>query len=149
MQLNNIEVRRYEMISVPYSSGSLQKKINFPDQPNLRNVKVHGIDLVYNDYDFYGNLNQNYTGTSIEDMFVTLYFDGREGIFQLPLGEISTIQPAGSTFIAAQYNNNGILALNGQVITWTKSYLSFSNSFTPILANCVFVIGVYYSPINQ
>jgi hypothetical protein len=60
MQLNNIEVRRYEMISVPYSSGSLQKKINFPDQPNLRNVKIHGIDLVYNEYDYYGNLNGNY-----------------------------------------------------------------------------------------
>lgn len=145
MQLNNVEVRRYEMISVPYSNGSTQSKINLPDQPNLRSVKVHGIDLVYSEYDYYGKVNKNYDGNSIQNMFLTLYYGGTEGIFQMPLGEISTIQSAGYTYLPTQFNNNGILALNGQVITWTKSYLSFSNSFTPIALNCVFVIGVYYS----
>lgn len=145
MQLNNVEVRKYETISIPYTSGSSQVKINFPDQPNLRNVKIHGIDLPNVSYDYYGKLNLNNSGTSITNMFVTLYYNGFEGIQNLPLGELSSMRAAGSTYVQSPYNINGNLGLNGQVITWTKSYLSFSIGFTPILSDGVFIIGVYYS----
>lgn len=151
MQLNNIEVKRYDMISVAFPAGSNATKLTFPDQPQLRGAKVHGIDLVYSTNDINGIPNANYTTTmlgvyNISNLFLTLYFNGTEGIQNLPLGEIAHIQ--GSNLViggsVAQNNNNGILGLNGQVITWTKSYLTLAQPAPPA-ANSVFVIGVYYT----
>lgn len=145
MQLNNIEVRRYDMISVPFPAGSNATKLTFPDQPQLRGAKVHGIELVFSTIDINNNLNANYsTATTISNLFTTLYFNGREGIQNLPLGEIATIKLNANNATALQANNNGILALNGQVITWTKSYLTLAQPAPPVAAS-VFVIGVYYS----
>jgi hypothetical protein len=146
MQLNNIEVKRYDMISVAFPAGSNATKLTFPDQPQLRGAKVHAIDLVYSDRDIYGNLNANYDITNnIDNIYLTLYFDGMEGIKNLPLGEIAHI--VSNNGLAAQIvqnNNNGIMGLAGQVITWTKSYLTLAVPAPPA-ANSVFVIGVYYT----
>ena len=146
MQLNNIEVKRYDMISIPFPAGSAATKLTFPDQPQLRSAKVHGIELVYSGVDINNNVNNNYTGVGggISNLFCTLYFAGQEGIQNLPLGEISHIQTNPNNPTQFQTNNNGILGLNGQVITWTKSYLTLAQSAAPA-ANGVFVIGVYYS----
>ncbi len=146
MVLNNVEALKYETVSVPYTNGSTASKINFPDQPNLRGAKIHAIDLPRVDYDFYGKTNLSFTGvTTIQNIFMTLYYGGREGVFNMPIAELSTSKTAGITYAPSVYNVNGILALNGQVITWTKSYLAFSNGFAPILTDGVFVIGVFYS----
>lgn len=144
MQLNNIEVARYDMISVAFPAGSNAQKLVFPDQPQLRGAKIHGIELVYSDIDINGNTNFNYTGVggALYNIFVTLYFNGKEGIQNLPLGEIAHIVEPPTRNLQA--NNNGILALNGQVLTWTKCYLQLAAA-TPSPANGVFVFGVYYS----
>jgi len=146
MQLNNIEVRRYDMISIPFPAGSAATKLTFPDQPQLRGAKVHGIELVFSGVDINNVVNNNYTGVGggISNLFTTLYFNGSEGIQNLPLGEMSHIQVNPNNAVAFQTSNNGILALNGQVITWTKSYLTLAQAAAPA-ANGVFVIGVYYS----
>lgn len=143
MQLVNREVRKYDMISIPALAGNTQSTFAFPDQPQLRNVKVFGIDLVYNTTDFYAQTNANYTGTLIANGFVTLYFDGRNGIQNMPLRELSHINNYGTPYIPQDTNTNGILALAGQQIIWTKSFISFPQP-PVIAANCVFVIGVYY-----
>jgi hypothetical protein len=150
MQLNNIEVRRYDMISVAFPAGSNATKLTFPDQPQLRGAKVHAIDLVYSTFDINGIPNVNYGLTplglaNISNIFLTLYFNGMEGIQNMPLGEIGHMvgnNSIGTTL--TQSNNNGIMGLNGQVITWTKSYLTLAAPAPPA-ANSVFVIGVYYT----
>lgn len=148
MQLNNIEARKYDMISVPFLAGSNATKLPFPDQPQLRGVKVHGLELVYSLNDILGATNFNYTstlgGVYIQNLYLTLYFNNKESVQNMPIGELSHMQPAGSAFNAAQYNANGIMAFAGQVITWPKSYLTLSTA-TPPATNGVFVIGVYYS----
>jgi hypothetical protein len=146
MQLNNIEVKRYDMISVAFPAGSNATKLVFPDQPQLRGAKVHGIDLVFSDHDINGVLNANYSATNnISNMFLTLYFDGQEGIQNMPLGEIAHVV-GNNTMLAqvVQNNNNGIMGMAGQVITWTKSYLTLAQPAPPA-SNSVFVIGVYYT----
>jgi hypothetical protein len=147
MQLNNIEVKRYDMISVSFPSGSTATKLVFPDQPQLRGAKIHGIDLVYTLRDINGVPNINYASATnnISNAFITLYFDGMEGIQRMPLGEIAHIQGNGSLVTpVAQYNNNGILALAGQTIVWTKSYITLGIPAPPA-ANSAYVIGVYYT----
>jgi hypothetical protein len=146
MQLNNIEVKRYDMISVPFPAGSGATKLTFPDQPQLRGAKVHGIELVFSTIDINNVVNNNYLGIGggIENLYLTLYFNGQEGIKNIPLGEIAHVQTNFNNAVTLQANNNGILALKGQVITWTKSYLTLAQAAPPV-NNGVFVIGVYYS----
>lgn len=78
-------------------------------------------------------------------MFLTLYFDGMEAIQNMPLGEIAHVV-GNNTMLAqvVQNNNNGIMGMAGQVITWTKSYLTLATPAPP-LVNSSFVIGVYYT----
>ena len=151
MQLNNIEVSRYDMISIAFPAGSNATKLTFPDQPQLRGAKVHGIDLVYSTIDINGIVNNNYVPSlsglePVSNSFLTLYFDGMEGIQNMPLGEIAHIQA--SDFVIGgqvlQNNRNGIMGLNGQVITWTKSYIQLAVPAPPIV-NSVYVLGVYYT----
>lgn len=146
MQLNNIEVKRYDMISVAFPAGTNQTKFVFPDQPQLRGAKVHGIDLVFSNVDINGIVNANYSASNnINNLYLTLYFNGQEGIQNLPLGEIAHVQGNGTvSATVAQSNNNGIMGMNGQVVTWTKSYLTSSAPIPPAV-NSVFVIGVYYT----
>lgn len=152
MQLNNIEVRRYDMISVQFPAGSNATKLVFPDQPQLRGAKVHGIDLVFSLRDISGKTNLNYlTGgggvpVNIANTFMTLYFDGMNGVENMPLSEISHITSDNTvSLIKIQNNNNGILAMNGQIVSWTKSYLTLAQPSPPAVDG-VFVIGVYYTP---
>lgn len=145
MQLVNTEVKKYDMISVPVLAGGTTTVFNFPDQPQLRGVKVYGIDLVYNTTDFYNQENKNFTSSIIANGFLTLYFEGRNGIQNMPLREISHITNVGVVGAQTNSNINGILGLNGQIITWTKSYISFPTAPSVGVTNGVFVIGVYYS----
>jgi hypothetical protein len=147
MQLNNIEVKRYDMISVAFPAGTTATKLIFPDQPQLRGAKVHGIDVVYTTVDINGIANINYVATGIiQNTFLTLYFNGEEGIKQIPLAELTHIQGNNTAFAntVGQYNTNGIMGMAGQVITWTKSYLTLAAP-TPPAVNSVYVIGVYYT----
>ena len=138
------------MISVPFPAGSNATKLVFPDQPQLRGANVHGIDLVFTTRDINGDVNANYQmgvtpPLNISNMFITLYFGGMEGIQNMPLGEIAHI--TSNNAISAEIvptNNSGVLALNGQVITWTKSFLTLGQPLPPAV-NSVFVVGVYYT----
>lgn len=134
------------MISVSFPSGSNATKLSFPDQPQLRGAKVHGIDLVFSNIDINGTVNANYSfSNNIQNMYITLYFNGMEGIQNLPLGEIAHVQGNGTiSATVAQSNNNGIMALAGQTIVWTKSYLTLATPAPPAV-NSAFVIGVYYT----
>jgi hypothetical protein len=143
MQLNNIEVTKYDMISIPVIAGSLQTTFPFPDQPQLRDVKVFGIDLVYNTTDFYNQPNFNYSASIISNGFITLYFDGKNGVQNMPLRELSHINNNGTPYSPLNTNTNGILAFGGQRITWTKSFISFPTVVTTATSG-VLIIGVYY-----
>lgn len=147
MQLNNIEVKRYDMISIALPAGSTATKLVFPDQPQLRGAKVHGIEVVYSSVDINGTPNYNYFAAGVlQNAFLTLYFNGEEGIKQMPLAEIAHIQGPNIavTNQVGQYNTNGIMGMAGQVITWTKSYLTLGVAAAPAV-NSAYVIGVYYS----
>lgn len=155
MQIVNRPQVKYDTISIPFLTGSQQTKLNFPDQPNLRDAKVWGVELVFATRDYYQNPVYNYSaGTGGADLitygFITLYSPstGKEFIQNMPLSEIAIAQSgangSGSAFAQYPYNINGNLPLSGQRVTWTKSFISLSQPVPPS-ADCVILLGVYYT----
>lgn len=136
------------MISVAFPAGSNATKLTFPDQPQLRGAKIHGVEMVFSDNDINGVTNNNYASigafSAVSNMYLTLYFNGKEGVQNIPCLELAHMSVAANAGYVFPSNNNGILGFNGQIITWTKSYFTLATA-TPPLANCVFVLGVYYS----
>jgi len=144
MQLTNYQVAKYDTISVPFPALSGQTKIMFPDQPQLRYVKTFGIELPAMNFDINGNTALNCLTTYLAKSYVTLYFEGKEGCYQMPLLELkSTEAPAGAGINNIR-NVNGLITFNGQKIVWSKCYITLANA-TPFGSNSVFILGVYYN----
>jgi hypothetical protein len=72
-----------------------------------------------------------------------IYFDGKNGVQNMPLRELSHINNNGTPYSPLNTNTNGILAFSGQRITWTKSFISFPTVVTTATSG-VLIIGVYY-----
>jgi len=142
MQLANKAVIRYDTISVPFLNGSTQTRIPFPDQPQLREVLLHGLEFPQILHDYNGANTVNTNATYLNAAYITLYFDGKTGIQQMPLQEIVNVVPASSLV----YNLNGLLSFAGQKIIWPKCFITLPTP-TPPGGNVVFVFGVYYSMI--
>jgi hypothetical protein len=155
MQMLNTAVVRYDTISIPVQAGTQQTKFFFPDQPFLRNAKIHGIEyLDVVNKDINGNEILHMIYFPSQGFYFTGYYDGKESIYRLPLVEMvnqSFIPSAESAAVGFSgqtlYNVNGILAVGGKVIQWPKSYVTSSaiiNTTGP-LQDYVFTFGVYYT----
>jgi hypothetical protein len=114
----------------------------FPDLNDIRNANIWSME-------FYSNWQINYTATGanpidqndVMQAYLTLYFKGGNFIVT-PLANLITLRSADSSsnYPFAQYPFN----LMGQVITWTKSYVSFGNP-GGITAARNFVFNVNYT----
>jgi len=125
------------MISVTLTAGSTQTKIPFPDQPQLRGVFLQGVDFPYIANDIYGQPTVNQDQERLTTSFLTLYFEGRENVQQMPLSELCSDQHA------TAFNINGSLGFFNQQIVWPKCYIT-SNA-TPPTETVVYTFAVYYS----
>jgi hypothetical protein len=128
------------MISVPFAAGSNATRIPFPDQPQLRDVLLQGLEFTPIAKDYYGKTTLNTNATYLNAGYVTLYFDGKTGIQTMPLQELVSIMPSG-VLVA---NVNGLVSFAGQRIVWPKCFITLPAP-TPPGADSVFMFGVYYS----
>jgi hypothetical protein len=128
-----------DMISVTLTAGSNQTKIPFPDQPQLRGVFLQSIDFPYISVDYYNQPTTNQISGYVSTSFLTLYFEGKENVQQMPLAELVS-----NTQSALSYNMNGSLGFYNQQIIWPKCYITLSSSLPP-LADLVYTFAVYYS----
>lgn len=143
MQITTTPIMQFDTISIPFAAGSTSTKLPFPDQPYLRNAKVKAVELVYSDFDFNGQLNVNYNANVISNSFITLYFDGMEGIQRMPIAEVATIIESIPSGIYGSFNINGLIELSDANIVWTKSYIELSIPQPPS-SNTNYVLGVYF-----
>jgi hypothetical protein len=106
--------------------------------PNIRAKMIQGIEV-------FSALEQStslsgasiQTSADLHECILTLYFKGGEYIVT-PLEAIRrVINKANSTFFG------DIPTLNGQVIDWTKCYITITSN-VPNFANKSFLFNVYY-----
>lgn len=137
MQLVSNPVVKYDTIGISVVAGTTATKLVFPDQPQLRNTNLMGFDFPRIAFDFYGNPTINLTASFLENSYVTLYFDGKENIFRMPIVELNSNSDSGF------FNINGLLGFSGQTIIWTKSYVTLGLPYN-FVDNRVILFGVYY-----
>lgn len=128
-----------DMISVTLTAGSTQTRIPFPDQPQLRGVFLQAVDFPTITTDYYNQTTVNTDYGYLSTSFLTLYFDGKENIRQIPLAELIS-----NTNNNAVYNMNGTIGCFNQQIIWPKCYIEMSTSNAPV-TDVVFTFAVYYS----
>jgi hypothetical protein len=125
----------------PTVAGSQQ--INFPDISELRSAPVFKIQT-YNPSSlaltFFGK--QTPAPADFAKAFITLYFQGGEFIRE-PLQNFVTLRDTATTTTNFPFQQSEYL-MNGQVIVWTKSYITFGNT-TGLTAGRFFHFNIYYT----
>lgn len=125
---------RQQNVVVPITNASL-KRIQFGDIPNLRDRLIMSV-AVRTSTEILFTPN----GETLEDprgCFMTLIENNTDEVFsQIPLAEAMP-----------QLNNGNMLEFNGLFVNFPKSYIEFSQAFTPTVGRAIFLV-FYFAPIS-
>jgi len=133
-----MRIKRFQAVEVAVPSGSTLTKFFFPDQPQLRNAKIQGIQM-YTPTVLSKTPLSGSTPTTLADIkqsFLTLYQGDLQIIFQLPLLNFNGISDLTSPFVFE------LPELNDIDISWTKSYISTSAALAT--TNVAYSFGIFY-----
>lgn len=139
--INVVKTELIELV-IPGVAGGQQGTIfKFPDLPKLRAASAMGIEA-YNE----NQVARSPLGNAVIDTsnflnaYLTLYYNEREDGYRIPL--FSLLRSNGTS---GPGTNGLFYQLNGQLITWDKSYITFANGFPPGNTNNVsFLFQFYY-----
>lgn len=142
--------KRYELLEIQIPANSTQTKFNIPDQPQLRtdqdaDVIIQAISV----YDILGvNPSPNNVVVAslaqIIQTYLTLYVDGEESIYRIPLNALHIM--AGEAGAGAAPFVWELFKFKNLQVDWTKSYFSTGTPYTPLgaFATFSFLLGVHY-----
>jgi hypothetical protein len=146
--MKRIANAEYAEIIIPASNSRSQ--FFFPDLPNLRGRKLDSMEF-YSAQDI-SITNSGYTPVAVADVpkvSVTLYYNSGEYVV-MPLVRFRRLQQAGDVsdgsggtlpdFKAVQLDGT---LFDGQVIVWTKSYITL-NSNASNFSSESFAFNIYY-----
>lgn len=132
---------RFEAIEVPVPAASTLTRFYFPDQPNLRNAMIQGIQIYYAEQITATPLTGS-TPVTIADMrksFITLYSGDLGLVNNLPLLALSDMSDYSTVNASSVFN---LPNFQNMIISWTKCYISLPTALaTPGVA---YSFGVYY-----
>jgi len=146
--MKRIANAEYAEIVIPAANSKQQ--YFFPDLPNLRGRKLDAME-------FYCNQDINITNsgyapvavTDVSSVTVTLYFNSGEYVV-MPLVRFRRLQKAGLVSDGAGGTTLDYKAVQldgtmfeGQVIVWTKSYITI-NENTANFSSTSFAFNIYY-----
>lgn len=149
------KTQRFELVEIQIPAGTTLTKFTFPDLPNLTgrdgNPVIIDSIVAYNDENF---SNSPISGSSVVqngDMcrsFLTIYQGDLQVLYNIPLLQIQFVNAG-----AASPLNQGVILqplLKDLInVSWTKSFITYSNPGTPISGDKVFLIGVHYTVISN
>ena len=133
-----MRVKRFQAVEISVPSGSTLTKFSFPDQPQLRNAKIQGIQ-VYTPTVITATPLSGSTPVTLADLkksTLTLYQGDLQVILNLPLLNFNAISDLTSPFIFE------LPEINDIDISWTKSYVNVSAALGT--TNVAYSFGVYY-----
>lgn len=135
---NNFKIKAAELVEVQVPTGNTKQVIYFPDLPNLRGKQIEGIEA-FSALELSTSLSGTpvQVDTDLHDAVVTLYFKGGEYIVT-PLQALHrVINKTASTYYG------DVPSLAGQVIDWTKCYVTMTANVANFAAKS-FMFNVYY-----
>jgi hypothetical protein len=140
----NTPIYKYQNIVVPVIGPAFPNRVFFPDQPNLRDCRIVGIESQdINVLAIVSDLNTpNVPLALFRNAFITLIVGDVNNVTRMPLQNLQTVfdnAVAAPTGRANQYNKD----FQNLKIYWNKSFIEWPAAVVPG-ANCAFNIGVYY-----
>jgi len=133
-----MKIKRYEAVEIPVPTGSTLTRFYFPDQPQLRNAKIQGVQ-VYTPTAITKTPLTGSTPATIADIkqaTLTLYQGDLQIIFSLPLIAFNNIQDLANPSVWELPEMNDI------DISWTKSFITLATAAAT--TNVAFSFGIYY-----
>ena len=133
-----MRIKRFQVIEVPVPSGSTLTFFSIPDQPQLRNAKIQGIQ-VYTPTTITKTPLSAATPTTLADLkqsYLTLYQGDLQIIYRLPLLALNNISDLTSPFLFELPEMNDI------DISWTKS--SVTTAAALCTTGVTYSFGIYY-----
>jgi hypothetical protein len=124
----NRPIKRFDQISTQVPAGSTATKINIGDIPELRSditkdivireLQVYTAASMPNDY----NGNPLPTLAQLLNISITLYVEGEESLFRIPLIKLLATRDN----IANDLYADSVVEFQDLMVDWTKSYYSFA-----------------------
>jgi hypothetical protein len=139
-------VYKSQLIELIVPAGSLTTKLQFPDQPYLRNKQILGIETVIaGDMDASPSNRVPISLNDFQKSYLTLYLNDvtvpnavGEWIQNVPFVLLHRIQNATpDPYVRTPYT------LAGQVIYWEKCFVSFASALNPI-TDVSILLNVYF-----
>ena len=133
-----MRIKRFQVIEVPVTSGSTLTFFSIPDQPQLRNAKIQGIQ-VYTPTTITKTPLSGATPTTLADLkqsYLTLYQGDLQIIYRLPLLALNNISDLTSPFLFELPEMNDI------DISWTKSSVTTAAALGT--TGVTYSFGIYY-----
>jgi hypothetical protein len=139
-------VLKSQLIELVVPAGSNTTKIQFPDQPYLRNKQILGIETVIDgDMDASPSNRVPINLNQFQKSYLTLYLNDitvpnaiGEWIQNVPFVLLHRIQnTANDPYVREPYN------LAGQVIYWEKCFVSFATALVPA-TDVSILLNVYF-----
>lgn len=137
---------KHELIEITIPAGNTSTRIMIPDQPNLRNAFVTGIETYSADNMPLSPISSEalVSETDLKKIFLTLVDNaGVEFVHIAPAKIYKTIQDTANANIERDFK-----ALNGQFVNWPKSYITLSQSLGNVGVLSV-VVSVFYFEQNN
>jgi hypothetical protein len=141
-------ITRYEAVELIIPANAGATRFNFLDIPQLRSdvtkdiivVGIKTFSAAEKTTDFNGNAVA--TMAQIQNAELTLYVDGEESIFRIPLTELMNGQNFTNTFFSQIIPDE----FDNLMIDWTKSYITADVPFNMGGANTLFafLFGINY-----
>jgi hypothetical protein len=139
-------VIKSQLIELVNQGGSTATKLQFQDQPYLRQKQITGIEILnVNDMSASPTNKSVITNAQMQKSYLTLYLNDPgnpqnvgEWIQNVPLTLLHRVQNSSNDpYVRKAYD------LVGQVIYWEKCYLSFSSSLANV-ADVSFLFNIYF-----
>ena len=133
-----MRIKIFQVIEVPVPSGSTLTFFSIPDQPQLRNAKIQGIQ-VYTPTAITKTPLSGATPTTLADLkqsYLTLYQGDLQILYRLPLLALNNIQDLTSPHVWELPEMNDI------DISWTKSSITTSTALGT--TGVTYSFGIYY-----
>lgn len=148
---------RFEEIEFIFPANNTSFKVPFQDIPQLKtdtstqeilitSIQVAVAPEVPNSF----NQNPVIPETDLGKCFLTLYVDGEESIFRMPLYKLrNTFVALGTAQAGNSYWTKDLNNFNFLSVDWTKSYITLSAALTSnALQSVLFGIGYLKCPIG-
>lgn len=147
-------ITRYEAVELIIPAAATATRFLFPDFPQLRSdvtkdIIIQGIktfSIVEKPLDFNGNVVASML--QLQNAELTLYVDGEESIFRMPMTELMNSQNFANTFFSQIIPDE----FDNLQIDWTKSYITADVPFTALAggqaAQFVFLLSIAYKKLK-